>query len=120
MVAALMVGLGFWAFGSRSEDSLRQANIAVARSERELASLDAAERAVSSGETAATSTSRNMSFDACLATIDVAARQFGTPINVVDSSDVRIVRIPTSDGSVLITCSRPDQKMITTRSSQRY
>jgi len=46
--------------------------------------------------------------------------QYGVaPINVVETSDVRIVRFLTSDGSVLISCSRPDRKMVVTISLKR-
>ena len=41
------------------------------------------------------------------------------PVNIVETDTVRMIRIPTVDGSVLVTCSRDDQKMILTKSSGR-
>jgi len=38
------------------------------------------------------------------------------PVNIVESNELRIVRFNTSDGSVLVTCSRPDRKMIVVQS----
>ena len=71
-----------------------------------------------SAATAETSSiTRSMSFEACVATIQKLAGQLGAaPINIVETSDLRIVRFMTVDGSVLITCSRPDRKAIITQS----
>jgi hypothetical protein len=56
---------------------------------------------------------RPMSFEACLASIrSVATELRSAPINVVETTDLRIVRFMTSDGSVLVTCSRPDGAML--------
>lgn len=61
------------------------------------------------------STSKSMSFEACLQLIQRTATQLGVaPTNVVNTSDMRMVKFFTSDGSVLVTCSRPDQKMVMT------
>jgi hypothetical protein len=61
-----------------------------------------------------------MPFEACLQLIRNSASDLGVaPVNIVETSDVRIVRFPAADGSVLITCSRPDQKAVITRSSRR-
>jgi hypothetical protein len=61
------------------------------------------------------SSSKTMSFDACLETIRSVASDLGVaPINIVETNDMRMVRFPTSDGSVLVTCSRPDRKMVMT------
>lgn len=58
-----------------------------------------------------------MSFEACLATIRQVSSQLGAvPINIVETDILRVVRFVTSDGSVLVTCSQPDQKMIVTKS----
>ncbi len=60
---------------------------------------------------------RSMSFDACLQAIRGAASDLGVaPINIVETNDLRVVRFPTRDGSVLISCSRPDGKMVVTKS----
>ena len=59
-----------------------------------------------------------MPFDQCLATIRNVASQLGVaPINIVETNDLRIVRFPTSDGSVLVSCSKPDSKMVMTKSN---
>lgn len=72
------------------------------------------------GESAAsglTSTSRAMSFDRCIDSIQGVATELGmAPTNIAETSTVRIVRFNTVDGSVLVTCSRPDRKMVITRS----
>lgn len=61
------------------------------------------------------STSRSVSFEACLATIRSFAGQFAVaPENVVETNILRIVRFPTSDGYVLVTCSRLDNNMTVT------
>ena len=54
-------------------------------------------------------------FDQCLRVIrDIAARLGMAPINIVETNVLRMVRFVTSDGSVLVTCSRPDRKMVIT------
>lgn len=61
------------------------------------------------------SVSEAMSFDDCLLVIRRTSEQLGVaPINIVETDDVRMVRYETSDGSVLVTCSRPDEKMVFT------
>ena len=68
----------------------------------------------------ATSTSKRMPFEQCLATIRSVSSSLGVaPINIVETNIIRLVRFRTEDGSVLITCSRPDQKMIITQSTNR-
>jgi len=65
----------------------------------------------------ATSQSLDMSYEACIALIQATAEQVGqAPINVVETSELRIVRFITSDGSVLVSCSRPDGKAVITQS----
>jgi len=64
----------------------------------------------------ATSRTLPLSFNKCLGIIIYVGVQIGVaPINIVDTSVTRMVRFDTEDGSVLITCSRPDQKMVITR-----
>ncbi len=66
------------------------------------------------------SVSRPLQFEACLELIRRTAQVIGVaPINIVETTAVRMVRFNTSDGSVLITCSRPDQKVVITRSPHR-
>lgn len=60
-----------------------------------------------------------MSFEKCIATIQVMSERFGVPTNVVETSVLRIVRYHTSDGSVLVTCSKPDRRMVVTQSTHR-
>lgn len=63
------------------------------------------------------STSKAMGFEQCLGEIQSYATQLGVaPVNVAETNDLRIVRFVARDGSVLITCSRPDGKMVLTRS----
>lgn len=65
------------------------------------------------------STSRSMPFDQCLLVIQRTATQLRVaPINIVETTQLRIVRFPTADGSVLVTCSKPDQKMVMTVSKK--
>jgi hypothetical protein len=69
-------------------------------------------------EAEVTSQSRSMTFDQCLAVIAQTATELGVaPINIAETTQMRIVRFPTADGSVLVTCSAPDQKMVVTKST---
>lgn len=64
------------------------------------------------------STSVEMSFEDCIRTIQSTASQLGAaPRNIVETTDMRMVRFITNDGSVLVTCSRADRKMVTTKSA---
>jgi hypothetical protein len=64
----------------------------------------------------ATSRALPLSFNKCLGAIIYVGVQIGVaPINIVETSVTRMARFDTEDGSVLITCSRPHQKMIITR-----
>ncbi|MBK8174810.1 MAG: hypothetical protein IPK66_05925 [Rhodospirillales bacterium] len=59
----------------------------------------------------------SMTFENCQLLIRRTADQVGqAPINIVDSEILRMVRFVTSDGSVLVTCSKPDEKAMITRS----
>ena len=61
-----------------------------------------------------------MSFPGCLQTIRNTANHLRVaPVNVVSTKILRVVRLKTSDGSVLIRCSRPDHKMLITTSLHR-
>ena len=65
------------------------------------------------------STSKAMSFDDCLQVIRNTATQLGVaPVNIAETSDLRMVKFPTADGSVLVTCSKPDRKMVMTVSKK--
>lgn len=61
-----------------------------------------------------------MEFGKCLGFLAEAGGVSGqAPINIVETNIVRMVRLPASDGSILLTCSRPDQKLVVTLSSSR-
>ena len=65
---------------------------------------------------ALTTETRTMRFEDCLDAIWQVARDLdAAPTTVVQTQDIRIVRFSTTDGSVLVTCSRPDGKMGITR-----
>ena len=65
------------------------------------------------------STSKAMSFEDCLKVIRDTATSLGVaPINIAETSELRMVRFPTADGSVLVTCSKPDRKMVMTVSKK--
>jgi F0F1-type ATP synthase assembly protein I len=66
------------------------------------------------------SSSKSMSFERCISTIQDMSGQLGVaPNNIVETDVMRMVRFRASDGSVLVTCSRPDQRMVITRSPNR-
>lgn len=59
----------------------------------------------------------DMQFDDCVDHIQTVAGKLGTtPVNIVETNAMRMVRLPASDGSVLITCSALDDTMVVTRS----
>ena len=66
------------------------------------------------------SVSETMQFEQCLELIRRTASKLGVaPKNIVETQDVRMVRFNTVEGSVLVTCSRLDQKMVITISPYR-
>ena len=73
-----------------------------------------------SNQTSSDSSSTSVSFDECKSRalsvqLSVAGTQYKSAV-LVDSDIAYMARICTNDGSVLVTCSAPDQKIITTRS----
>lgn len=55
---------------------------------------------------------RAMEFGDCLTLIRKMATDYGiAPVNLMETTDVRLVRFVLSDGSVLMLCNRPDSKM---------
>ena len=65
------------------------------------------------GTSSPESSSTIMAFEDCIIAIQRTSTQLGVaPRNIVETTDVRMVRFPTSSGSVLVTCSRADQKMV--------
>ena len=99
----------------RAEQARRRADLQKGfREVREVprATPDSSPRAVSSSPQ---STSTVMAFEDCIRTIQTTSGQLGVaPRNIVETTDMRMVRFTTSDGSVLVTCSRADRKMVTT------
>lgn len=74
----------------------------------------------STSSTGMPTATRTIEFEACLTAIRSMANDFAiAPVNIVESNDLRIVRFNTSDGSVLVTCSRPDRKMIVVQSPRQ-
>jgi hypothetical protein len=66
------------------------------------------------------SEAKTMPFDQCLRLIRQAGTQLGIPpINIVETNDLRVTRFCTIDGSVLVSCSRPDEKLVMTKSPHR-
>ena len=62
-----------------------------------------------------TSTTKEMDFDDCIKVIEKTVSQLGVPYNtIVNTKILRMVKIITADGSILLTCSKPDRKMTTT------
>jgi len=58
--------------------------------------------------------SKELAFADCLGVIQQTAEEFGVaPVNIVETSSVRMVRFPTDDGSVLVTCTLEGQMAIT-------
>ena len=70
------------------------------------------------------SQSQSMSFEECRAYLDRLIETLGiSPLDlvpIVRTSIMMVTRICTSDGSVLHTCSKPDRKMVMTKSPHRY
>jgi hypothetical protein len=69
--------------------------------------------ALANSPASAATETQSMSFESCLATIrQVATKLAVAPINIVETDILRMVKFKTVDGSVLVTCSRPDNEMI--------
>ncbi len=67
-----------------------------------------------------TSTTKEMGFDDCIKVIEKTVKQLGVPYNtIVNTKILRMVKIITADGSILLTCSKPDRKMTTTITQQK-
>ncbi len=67
------------------------------------------------------SKSISMQFEDCNTYRANMLAQIGVPVkdvvSVVNTSELTIYKVYLSDGSILISCSRPDRKMVVTRSS---
>ena len=61
------------------------------------------------------STSKAMDFETCIKSIQMVSEELGiAPTNIVETSQLRMVKFYTSDGSVMITCSKLDRKQVIT------
>jgi hypothetical protein len=66
------------------------------------------------------SDARDLPFEDCLLLIQDVGQSLGVEAtSVVETSDMRFVRFSVSDGSLLVTCSRPDSKIVMVRSPVR-
>ena len=66
-------------------------------------------------------TTKEMGFDSCVALQSQFANELTSSgnykvVNIVDTDILSIKRMCTNDGSVLVTCSKPDNKMVLTKS----
>lgn len=66
-------------------------------------------------------TTKEMDFDSCIALQSQFANELISSgnykvVNIVDTDILSIKRMCTNDGSVLVTCSKPDNKMVLTKS----
>lgn len=87
---------------------------------RGLALFNLAFAAVSPAAAESDNHARSMKFEDCLGAIHAAADHLGiVPVDVADTLDLRIVRFPVSDGSVVVICSRADQKIVVTKTDDR-
>ena len=67
------------------------------------------------------SQSVNFPYDQCVSRVRVIIQSV-TPLNaryIVRSQSVTMAKVCTVEGTVIITCSRPDEKMVTTQSNDR-
>ncbi|TRZ62249.1 hypothetical protein DZA28_20800 [Pseudomonas alloputida] len=68
------------------------------------------------------STSTSMSFEKCQAVQANTIAQLNVPpgdiVHIVNTSTMTMTRLYVEDGSVIVTCSAPDNKMVITKSSE--
>lgn len=73
------------------------------------------------GFAAANSTTVSMSFDDCIVRREHVINQLGVSprdiIPIVNTGIMTMTKICTVDGSLIVTCSKPDKKMILTKST---
>jgi hypothetical protein len=63
---------------------------------------------------------RDLPFEECLLLIRDVGLSLGIePTDIVATRELRLVRFSVSDGSLLVTCSRPDSKLVMLRSPIR-
>jgi hypothetical protein len=108
VLAAVLATVAIW---------LGRSNFQAIDSTREVSDGAAGTNGGSLPSTKPESKSVAMSFDDCLSLIRRTATDLGVaPINIVETDIMRMVRFVASDGTVLVTCSRPDGKAIITKS----
>jgi hypothetical protein len=57
-----------------------------------------------------------MSFGECLALVEEVSEELGvTPVNILRTKDVWVMRVDAVDGAIVITCNRPDSRLTLTR-----
>lgn len=70
---------------------------------------------------ATTSQTYSLSFEACLAKKESVITQLGINprdiVPVVNTSIMTMTKLCTADGSVIVTCSKPDRSMVVTKST---
>lgn len=69
-------------------------------------------------------TTKELDFDSCIALQNQFASDLTSSgnykvVNIVDTDILSIKRMCTNDGSVLVTCSKPDNKMVLTKSPHK-
>ena len=120
MVLASVLALTFCSGGTDSPvSSSRSTGAAAPASGDDFIALADAVEELSRGPTPATprSISRPMRFEDCTRFIGLVGQSLGrAPTNIVETDAMRMVRFGASDGSMLITCSRPDGSVVVTRS----
>jgi|GEM_PF-5766768 len=106
-----------WLIFSANDESLEQSPI---KTEASMSEIRPESHVTSTGLENVT---QHMSFAACNASveqmlIDLAGSSYKS-WSIVDTIDVKVTRICTNDGSLLVTCSSIDEKMVITKSPSR-
>lgn len=83
-------------------------------------SPDVAPRVAVAQPTAVPEQRESMSFVKCLASIRALGAQTGTtPTNIIETENLRVVRFPAADGSMLVTCNGIEGFRVINLSSKR-
>jgi hypothetical protein len=62
------------------------------------------------------SRTESISFGECLALVEEVSDELGvTPVNILRTKDVWVIRVDAVDGAIVITCNRPDSRLTLTR-----
>lgn len=63
---------------------------------------------------------QTISFKGCLAAAQKLADQVGVKlVRVIDTASVKMFRVPGSDGTISVTCSAKERKMVLSRTPKR-